>query len=239
MVAAVCSIIVSTTSIALRPIQEAQLENERQARMAAMLDALPGMREMMEEAGVDKLDTRIVELETGAFAHTINPETFDQRAALNDPEQSIIIPAEADVAGLRRRALYAPVHLLERDGKLQLVVLPVSGSGYQSTIRAMLALKADLKTVAALTIIEQAETAGLGSRIEDPAWQALWPGKQIVNDTGEIVISVVRGQASGPHEIDGISGATRTGNGVANMLRYWLGDHGFGPFLDRISQEGV
>lgn len=238
-VALVCSIVISTASVTLRPLQEAHLEVERQARMDAMLDRLPSMRLIMQEAGVDALETRLVDLASGAFVSDIEPDSYDVQAALNDPEQSVAIPAAVDVAGLQRRALYAPVYLLESDGDLLLVVLPVSGIGYQSTLRAMLALEADMKTVAALTIIEQGETAGLGARIEDAAWQAQWQGKLVSNDTGEIVISVVRGQATGPHEVDGISGASRTGNGVANMVRYWLGDHGFGPFLTRLQQEGL
>jgi len=236
IVALVCSIVVSTSSIILRPIQQAQFEVERQNRIAAMLDTLPGMREIMEEAGVDGLETRIVNLQTGDFAVQIDPEKYDQKSAANDPELSMAIPADADVAGLRRRALYAPVHLLQRDNELLLIVLPISGVGYQSTIRAMLALEADLRTIAALTIIEQAETAGLGANVEDPDWLALWAGKQVSDETGKISISVTRGSAAGPYEVDGISGATRTGNGVANMLRYWLGDHGFGPFLERMSE---
>lgn len=239
LVALVCSIVISTASVTLRPLQEAHLEVERQARMDAMLDRLPSMRLIMQEAGVDALETRLVDLASGAFVSDIEPDSYDVQAALNDPEQSVAIPAAVDVAGLQRRALYAPVYLLESDGDLLLVVLPVSGIGYQSTLRAMLALEADMKTVAALTIIEQGETAGLGARIEDAAWQAQWQGKLVSNDTGEIVISVVRGQATGPHEVDGISGASRTGNGVANMVRYWLGDHGFGPFLTRLQQEGL
>ena len=103
----------------------------------------------------------------------------------------------------------------------------------------MLALEADLRTIAALTILEQGETPGLGSRIEDPAWQALWPGKQITDESGQIAIAVVRGPGTGPYEVDGITGATQTATGVGNMLRYWLGDHGFGPFLDRLRQGGL
>lgn len=239
LVALVCAIVISTASVTLRPMQEAHLAAERQARMDAMLDRLPSMRSIMEEAGVDALETRLVDLASGAFVSGIEPDSYDVQAALNDPEQSVTIPADADVAGLQKRAPYAPVYLLESDGALLLVVLPVSGVGYQSTLRAMLALEADMKTVAALTILEQGETAGLGARIEDAAWQAQWQGKQISDDSGEIVISVVRGQATSVHEVDGISGASRTGNGVANMLRYWLGDDGFGPFLKRLQQEGL
>lgn len=239
IVALVCALVVSTASVTLKPIQEAHLEAERAARMEAMLDALPGMRELMEEAGVTALETRMVDLSTGQFAPDIDPATYDMQAAAADEELGVGIPADQDTARLRRRAPYAPVHLLERDGELMLIVLPVEGTGYQSVIRAMLALESDLNTIAALTILSQDETPGLGARIEDPEWQALWPGKQIADAEGNIVIDVVRGQGSGPHEVDGISGATLTSNGVAGMLTYWMGPHGYGPFIDRLRQEGL
>ena len=239
LTAVVSATVVSITSVVLAPVQEAHVAAERQARMDAMLDRLPGLRDLMAETGVDDLETRIVELDTGRFAEGIAPDTYDQKAAAQDPELGKPLPEGTDLAGIGRRALYAPVYLLERDGELMLVVLPVHGQGYASTIRAMLALEPDLTTVAALTITEQGETPGLGARIEEPEWQALWPGKELADESGEIVISVVRGAASGPHEVDGISGATRTSLGVESMLRFWLGPQGFGPFLDRLAQEGL
>ncbi|GHD99720.1 hypothetical protein U879_06235 [Defluviimonas sp. 20V17] len=84
------------------------------------------------------------------------------------------------------------------------------------------------------TIFAQSETPGLGARIADPAWQVLWAGRRAVTPSGKIVISVVRGNATGPSEVDGISGATRSGIGVARMVRFWLGPEGFGPFLARL-----
>jgi len=53
------------------------------------------------------------------------------------------------------------------------------------------------------------------------------------------VIEVVRGTASGPYEVDAISGATRSSNAIGSMLSFWLGDLGYGPFLDRLEQEGL
>lgn len=239
LVALVCAAVVSTAAIVLEPRQTAHLEAERAARMAAMLQTLPGMAEVLAESGADSLTTYLVDLSSGEISTGHGVEDYDVDAAAADPTTAIIIPTELDVAGLRQRAPLAPVYVLERDGQVELIVLPVSGTGYQSRIEALLALEADLRTVAALTITAQAETAGLGSRIENPDWQALWPGREVADDSGEIVIAVVRGQASGPHEVDGISGATRTGNGVTNMLRYWLGEHGFGPFLDSLRDGGL
>ncbi|NNE81455.1 MAG: NADH:ubiquinone reductase (Na(+)-transporting) subunit C [Silicimonas sp.] len=239
LVALISAVLVSVTSVTLKPLQEAHLEAERAARMAAMLDRLPGMRDVMADLKVDALETRLVDLATGTFVSDVDPATFDPIAAAADPEESVEIPTDADVARLGRRANLAQVHLLERDGELLLIVLPVSGKGYQSTLRAMLALNADLTTISALTITEQGDTPGIGARVEDPDWLSLWPGKEIADADGRIVITVVRGAASGAHEVDAISGATITSNGVSNMLQYWLGDHGFGPFLARLRAEGL
>lgn len=238
LVALASATIVSTASITLKPYQDAHLEAERAARMTAMLERLPGMEDILAQSGADSLTTRLVDLSDGSLVEGIDPDSYNAAGAASDPASAVPVPTEEDVAGLRQRAPFAPVYLLEGDGEVQLVILPVEGTGYQSTIRAFLALESDLTTIAGLTILEQGETPGLGARIEEPEWQALWTGKQVADDTGTIVISVVRGEASGPHEVDGISGATRSSNGVANMLRYWLGDHGFGPFLDRLKSEG-
>lgn len=131
LVAFVCAVLVSTASVLLDPIQQEQIEAEQAARMEAMLDTLPGMREVMEEAGVTALETRIVDLTTGAFAPEIDPASFDMMAAANDPAQSIELSTEEDLASIRRRPNHAPVHLLERDGNILLIVLPVYGSGYR------------------------------------------------------------------------------------------------------------
>ena len=234
MLAFVCSLTISVVTISLRPIQQANLAAEREARMASMIDTLPGMHNLLQESGVDGLETGLVDMATGSVASGGNVDAYDYDVAAIDPEASVEIPADIDVAGLKRRPKLMPVYFLKRDDELFLLVLPVRGRGYQSVIKAMLALESDLKTIAALVILEQEETPGLGARIEDADWQALWPGKQITDENGQLMISVVKSDASGPYEVDGISGATLTSNGVANMLRYWLGDHGFGALLQRI-----
>ena len=239
LVAFLCAVVVSATSVSLKPLQDAHLEAERAARMEAMLDTLPGLRGLMEDAGVTALETRMVDLSEGRFAPEIDAEGFDAIASAADPETSIEIPANADPAGLKRRETHAPVYLLARDGEIQLLVLPMRATGYQSTITAMLALEPDLRTIAALTITGQGETPGIGARIAEPEFAARWPGKQIANGAGDIVIEVVRGQAAGPYQVDGVSGATRSSNAVGAMLTFWLGDLGYGPLLDHLEQEGI
>lgn len=239
LVALVSSAAVSVTSVMLKPYQDANRAAEQQARMDKMLDALPEMRDLMVETGVDTLEARLVNLDDGSFATGADPAGFDLEAALQDPEASIALAPDEDIAGIKRRANQSPVYLLQKDGDLKLIVLPVYGAGYQSTLRAALAIEPDLVTIAALAIVEQGDTPGFGARIEEPEWLALWPGKKIADETGSIRIELVRGGASTPYEVDGISGATRTSTGITNILHFWLGGKGFGPFLTRLKQEGL
>lgn len=231
LVAAVSSVAVAVTAVSLKPLQDANVEAERQTRMAEMLASVPGLADILGEVDADTLETRVVDLMTGTYVEDIDASTLDTAAVAADPERSVALAEADDIAGIGRRPNLAPVHIVRQGDDLLLVVLPVYGTGYQSTIRAYLALEGDLNTIAAISIYDQAETPGLGTRIAEPAWQALWAGKRIADDSGAIRIGVVRGAAGSEYEVDGITGATRSGMGVSNLVRFWLGPDGFGPFL--------
>ena len=73
----------------------------------------------------------------------------------------------------------------------------------------------------------------------NPDWRERWQGKKLRDEAGRLRIGVAKGPVEpgspeAAYLVDGISGATRTGQGVADLLRFWLGDQGFGPYLDRI-----
>jgi len=239
LVALVSATAVSVTSVALRPRQEAHVAALREAKLATMIATLPGLADILRATGAETLQTVIVDLAEGAVATGIDPGSYDFLTAQTDTAQTVALTTGQDIAGIGRRPHYAPVFLLRGDDGLALVVLPVYGTGYQSTIRAYLALFSDLNSIAGLSIYEQGETPGLGSRITDPAWQARWADRDAVDPSGEVVITVVRGKATGPTEVDGIAGATRSATGVAQLVRFWLGPDGFGPFLTRLrSGEG-
>lgn len=238
IVAIACGLSVSTAAVLLRPAIQANVEAERQGLMSAMLAGLPGIGEILEEAGADAVEIVVVDLDAGTLAEDIDVSSFDQLAMAADPANSTALSRAEDLAGIGQRENFAQAYVVRRDGALALVVLPIYGNGYQSTIRAYLALEGDLETVAAFTVYEQGETPGLGGRITEPAWQAQWAGKSVAED-GEVVIEVVRDAASGPHEVDGISGASVTGYAVTDMIHFWLGPRGFGPWLDTLRQKGA
>lgn len=239
LVALVSAITVSVTAVTLAPRQQAHVAAARAANLAAMIAALPGLEDILREAEAETLEMVIVDLTTGQIDLTMDPAAYDYLAAQTDPNQSSTLLPGDDPAGIGLRPNFAPAYMLRGTDELALLVLPVYGRGYQSTLRAYLALRGDLKTIAALSIYEQGETPGLGSRITDPSWLARWAGKQAAEDGGEITISVVRGTAATANEIDGISGATRSTTGVANLISFWLGPNGYGPFLTNLKTGGL
>ncbi|OJU69485.1 MAG: NADH:ubiquinone reductase (Na(+)-transporting) subunit C [Rhizobiales bacterium 63-7] len=238
LVAIGCGFTVSIAAVVLRPIQQANIVAQQQGRMVQMLENVPGIGGILKESGASGVETLVIDLASGTVAADVDPGSFDQRAAAANAERSSALPRADDLAGLSRRENHALVYLLRRGEELALVVLPVRGAGYQSTIRAYLALEADLDTVAAFTVYEQGETPGLGARVAEDGWQAQWAGKRIFDD-GDFAISVVRGNASGPNEVDGISGASVTSYAISDMLEFWMGEHGFGPFLDRLKKGEI
>lgn len=235
----VCSVLVAGTAVILKPVQE---QNELDFRQQIVLDVAGLWRPGADASELFRaVETRVVDLESGDYAEAISADAFDAIEAASDPELGVAIPEELDIALIRRRARYAPVYVVNVDDAVDQVILPVHGAGLWSTMYGFLALEADGNTVRGLRFYEHAETPGLGDQIDDPDWLGLWPGRRISDVDGNVRIEVVRGQAqdgeTGVHQIDGISGATLTGRGVTNMLRYWTGPHGFGPYLERLRRE--
>jgi len=228
---------VTATAVVLRPVQQANLDAARGSRLALMLAELPGLAGFVQQNNADTLETVLIDLQSGTQATGISMAEFDFLAAQTDPARSTVLAPEADIATIGRRPNTAPIYLLRDGEQLALVVLPVYGTGYQSVIRAYLALGPDLETIAGLSIYEQGETPGIGSRIADPAWQAQWTGVQSRSE-GDVVVSMVMGGGSGPNQVDGLSGATRSSRSVGQMVQFWLGENGFGPFLTKLQQEG-
>jgi len=232
-VSAVCAALVTGATVILRPIQEANRAAETQLRLEALLSAIPGMEQIMAEAGGDVLSAVVVDLDAGRAADDVTPATIE--AALGDAANWTALTPEQDVAMIGRRPDLAQVFLLrDAAGDIALVVLPVFGAGYNGTIRAMLALHGDMNTIAGVAVTDQSETPGLGARIEEPAWQAGFAGKRVADEAGRIRFAVASGPAAGPHEVDGITGATRTSNAITRIVRFWMGPDGYGPLIDAI-----
>jgi Na+-transporting NADH:ubiquinone oxidoreductase subunit C len=234
-----CSVVVSATAVTLRPLQE---RNAARALKSEVLKVagLDAAGQSLEQAFA-RIEQRLVDLETGRFVDDADPRTYSYRDAAKDPAASSAL-GEQDRAGIRRRPDRMPVYLVRSAGRLETIILPVYGAGLWSTMHGLLALAPDGRTAKALTFYEQRETAGLGSEVAGPRWLSEWPGKVLIDEEGKPVIEVVKGSvdADAPgaeHRVDGLSGATLTSNGVTNLMRFWLGEQGYGPFLARLNRE--
>lgn len=243
IVCVVCAVVVSSSAVTLRERQEANqlLEKQRNVLVAAGLAAEDESLESEDVAArFAPIRQVVIDLRTGDESASTDPALFDQRAATRNADTSREAP-END-AGLARVAHEALVYEV-RDGEtLELVILPVEGLGLWSTLYGFVALDADLQTIQGLTFYQHGETPGLGGEVDNPRWKSLWPGRRAFEDD-EPRIEVIRGRAGAPeddpHRVDGLAGATMTGRGVTNLLRFWLGEEGFRPYLERLRQEGA
>ncbi|MBS1199695.1 MAG: NADH:ubiquinone oxidoreductase, subunit [Proteobacteria bacterium] len=234
-VCVVCSVLVSSAAVVLAPIQHENALKVRQRQILLAAGLLDPSRDPVGQ--FSQVTPRMVDLRTGDYVEAGDPVDFDVAAESRAPGSSQAVPDEADVAKVRRRPDAMPVYLIERQGRVETVVLPVHGYGLWSTMYGFLALEGDGRTVKGITFYQHGETPGLGSEIDNPAWQARWVGKQALAADGSVLLRVVKGEPRGEgieHQVDGLAGATLTARGVENLVHYWLGEQGFGPYLARL-----
>ena len=243
----VCSILVSAAAVSLSSIQA---ENKKLDRLRNILMAadLYENDQNIEAIYNQKIETEIVDLETGQPIKdsekddVLNVDAFDIRKVSSDPQYSQAIPSDKDIAGIKRKPKYMPVSFVRENGELKKVILPVHGKGLWATMYGFIALNSDLETVEGFTYYEHGETPGLGGEVDNPRWKASWKGKKALNETGAVIIEVIKGTVSpsspdANHQIDGLAGATITTRGVDHTLEFWLGDQGYGSLLDNLRKE--
>jgi len=241
IVAVCCSLLVSLTAVGLADRQQANRNADRMKNVLVVADLYDP--DIPVEEAFEQIELRIVDLETGEYVTSeeiAGSGTYKQREALADLELSIALPADVDIAGLGRREKYSYVGLIRDGDAIDQILFPVRDKGLFSMMRAFVALDGDLTTIRGITFFEHAETAGLGGEITNPRWLGKWPGKKIYDDDGTVRLKVIKGAAAldAEYEVDGLSGASMTADGVTRLVHYWFGEGGFKPYLDRLRNEG-
>ena len=123
----------------------------------------------------------------------------------------------------------------DEQGQTQQVILPIYGTGLWSVMYGLVSVQPDGNTINGITYYQHGETPGLGGEIENPNWASLFKGKKLFDEQHQPAIRIVKGQApQDEHSIDGLSGATLTGNGVQGTFNYWFSKDGFGPYLEKL-----
>lgn len=238
-VCVVCALLVSFSAVQLKPLQQANKLLDQQTKI---LEASG----LLEKAGKDVVKTynefvvaKMINLDSGEFVEG-DVITFDERR--NSRDKALSVKPENDLAGINRRSNTAVVYLVKNEtGAIETVVLPIVGSGLWDLMYGYVGLEADLNTVKSVIYSDHKETPGLGAEVLNPNWKALWPGKKIYNDAGEVKAKLVKGgaKANDIHGVDALSGATLTSDGVTRTLQFWFGKEGYKPFIAKYRAEGV
>jgi len=238
VVCLVCSIFVAGAAVALKPVQveNRQLDKQRSILAIAGLGESGMSGEQIKALYAERISAKVVDLQTGQFSDAQDAKSFDPLQAAKDPQLSDALAGEQDIASIKRRERFTTVYLVETDGQLDTLILPIRGYGLWSTLYGFMALKGDLNTVVGLGFYQHGETPGLGGEVDNPKWKSLWHGKTLFDEQGELAVQIIKGSvdpqgANAAHQVDGLAGATLTSNGVNNLLHFWLGQNGFGPFL--------
>ncbi|MBA3582471.1 MAG: Na(+)-translocating NADH-quinone reductase subunit C [Gammaproteobacteria bacterium] len=235
----VCSVVVASAAVLLKPLQQKNKLLDKQKNILSVANLL-NQGKSVDALFAEYVEAKVVDLKTGEYVDTVDPNTFDPRKQAKDPAHNIHLTPAQDIANIKNTPAQTVVYLIRNaQGELTNIILPISGYGLWSTLHGFLALEADLHTIYGISFYEHAETPGLGGEVDNPTWKALWRGKQAFDANNQPAIRVIKGTvdaqtSDATHKVDGLAGATITSLGVSNLVKFWLGEQGFGPYLHRL-----
>ena len=165
-----------------------------------------------------------------AFVYQALKPMQDANVALDVKKQILYSLNIRDLDGAEAEAKYAEVVKVEREingqkvyecqvnGK-EILVASLKGMGLWGGISGYLAINGD-NTVYGAYFNHESETAGLGAEIKDSQeWQEKFIGKKIFDENGNVVLSVVKKVEDAATQVDCVTGATLTSNGVDAMIK--------------------
>ncbi|PZX10768.1 Na(+)-translocating NADH-quinone reductase subunit C [Celeribacter halophilus] len=235
----VASMIVSAAAVALRPVQE---ENKLRDKRINVLQVAGVYDENVPvNDAFEAFEPHVLDLSTGEFTDAFDLDEFNALAAKKDP--SIMRPLDDDPAGLGgQMQVYRLVYLLrDGNGEIDKVVLPIEGYGLWSTLYGFIALEENGNDIFGLQFYQQGETPGLGAEVDNPRWKALWNGKKLFAEDGDLAITVAKTPPpeGTDYHVDALAGATLTSRGVDNLVHFWMGQAGYGSFLEHLQAGEV
>ena len=243
----VCSVLVSAAAVGLKPaqVENARLDRNKNILVAAgMYDAESDTADDVTERFKD-FEVKVIDLNKGNYvdddalkaAGIPDRNNYDASQATKNKALSDDL-GDNDPASIGRKPKYAKVYVKNDDaGKPEMVVLPIQGYGLWGTIYGFLTLESDMNTIKGISFYEHKETPGLGARIEEPKWRAMWTGIHSYDENGDVATGVTKAGNPKDNWVDGISGATLTSRGVSNMIQFWLGEQGYKPYLDLLREQ--
>jgi len=209
--------ILAFLATALKPIQEANVKNEKMQNIlqAIGVDETNGISR--KEAG-SKFNDYVVERITLDFNGDVleSKTSADEIAGKLDAFNIDLLKEYKTVKAKEDR--HYPLFICETNGE-KFYVVPVLGKGLWAAVWGYIGLKEDGTTINGAVFDHKSETPGLGSEITTDAFEGQFIGKTIDEAGKYAPIKILKpGLELGIHEVDGISGGTFTSVGVKEML---------------------
>lgn len=198
----VVAFLLAFVSSSLKETQDKNVKNDVKSQILAAL----------------KIETEDVD---GTFASTVKDNLWDGTKLVEVPAEEFVTNYNPEIKAGKFHVFVANV------GGEEKYVLPVYGAGLWGPIWGYVTLNADKQTVFAAYFNHEGETAGLGAEIKDSkTWRTQFEGKKVVD--GENIILGVKKASDKPNpecEVDAVTGATLTCNGVDQMLKVSLANY--------------
>jgi len=211
--------LLAATSVGLGPIQQKSIELDTKKQI------LGAVMNVTSEMDVIETYDKVIKSEIVNYqGNTVTENSDGEKIEAED----VNVEKEFDKDAEDR--LYPVFKFYGKEGgdEIQSYILPVYGNGLWDNIWGYVALDTEGKTIEGAVFAHAGETPGLGARITEEAVQARFEGKKLYNDQGELVsVQMLKGESNpesklDEHHVDGMSGATITGNGVNAMLKNYF-----------------
>lgn len=203
----VCGLLLTAAATGLQDIQERNIENDRRKNVLMTVGLISPEKQYRPEQIERIYKDNIVQYGVTESGVIVDPAVVGKERVL-------------------------PIYLYEKNGKIRDYILPIESQGLWGKIYGYMALKDDGETVAGFTVYSHSETPGLGGEIEKRWFRKNFEGKKIIDRNGHMVsIKIAKGdaeklpEAKQSHYVDGISGATLTGQYLTQGLKKTLSEY--------------
>jgi Na+-transporting NADH:ubiquinone oxidoreductase subunit C len=212
----VAAAVLAVAAVGLKPFQKKNQEIEK-------------MQQLLTSAGIENDVKNAEELYKNCFVKELAVNKKGEVVSVYENGQQTegeVRPFNIELSKELAKGEQAqfPIFVCKQEGKT-IYVVPVHGKGLYDAIWGNIAIEEDLNTVAGALFDHKGETPGLGAEITNPNFPAQFKGKQIF-ENDEVKLAVVKGKKTAENfQVDAVTGATNTSNGVSNMLKDCLSNY--------------
>lgn len=223
-------------------------QNRKEARLTSILRSVPGWNAQEAQGSIESFFKQTVkttlvsddasQVYEASEGYAADAELITKLNGRGTNYKALfeVDPAVEEKIGDEKQRLN-PIFTYEDKAKgEQLYIVAVRGNGLWDKIWAYVALDKSL-TVKGVYFDHKAETPGLGAEIKDSeAFKSQFAGKKIYAGSEMMSITVKKKAPKGDHQVQGISGATVTSNGVSAMFIDGMAK--YKAYFAKLKQEG-